>query len=184
MEHLPDEEILRRSQRDPTQFAHLMARYEEPFLRKAYSVVRNHEEAEDIVQETFTKMYLYAKRYKKQEGATFKSWAYRILMNTAFTHYQKIKRVGPRTEYMDAVEYGGAGPVLRAEEIGDASDARRVVAETIRKMPEHLGKLLALYYLEDKSYQEIAERESIPLSTLKMRLFRAKRLFKKMNDAY
>ncbi len=49
-------------------------------------------------------------------------------------------------------------------------------------MPPHLQSVLRRYYLEDKSYQTIAKEENISIPTLKMRLFRAKRLFKKINE--
>ena len=48
-------------------------------------------------------------------------------------------------------------------------------------MPEHLARVLKLYYLNDKSYADICKVEKISIPTLKMRLFRAKRLFKKMS---
>src|SRR3989344_3093502 len=87
-----DEEVLAASVAHPSLFALLVRKYEEPFLRKALSIVRAQEEAEDVVQEAFTKIYLNAAKFKKQEGASFSSWGYRILINTALTHYQKQKR--------------------------------------------------------------------------------------------
>src|SRR6185369_10862663 len=90
----PDEELLVLSLSHPSLFALLVRKYEEPFLRKARSIVHDEEEAEDIVQEAFAKIYLNAGKFKKQEGASFSSWGYRILINTALTHYQKRKRQG------------------------------------------------------------------------------------------
>ncbi len=175
---MKDEEILRRSFNDPSYFAALIERYEEAFLRAAIAITRSREEAEDILQETFTKIYTYGKRYKEQPGATFKSWAYKILINTSFTHYQRIKKKGGNVEYLDPVLYEDS-VVTEGREIATASDNKKLIEETLKKIPEHLGRLLKLYYLEDKSYNDIAEIEKISLTTLKMRLFRAKRLFKK-----
>ncbi|MEK7612146.1 MAG: RNA polymerase sigma factor [Patescibacteria group bacterium] len=180
-EHHSDEEILKLSIRDPEYFGIIVERYEMPFLKKAFDVMRNKTEAEDIVQETFTKIYLNAGRFRKQENASFKSWAYRILMNTAFTHYQKAKKSIGRTEYIDAVGYDTDAVVAPSHDVASIADAKVQVAEIIAKMPEHLGRLLKLYYLDDMSYHDIAKQENIPLSTLKMRLFRAKRIFKKMS---
>ena len=183
MDH-EDEQILYLSIKDPSHFSILIDRYETAFLKTAFGVVRSREEAEDIVQETFTKIYLNAARFKKQPDARFKSWAYKILMNTSFTHYQKLKKSGMRTEYLDQVHYDDDGDGLVAEgvDLANASDAKAAVAEVIGKMPEHLGRLLKLYYLEDKSYNDIAKIENVSMSTLKMRLFRAKRLFKKLSE--
>src|SRR3989338_6258284 len=87
-----DEEILALSVSHPSLFVLLVRAYEEPFLRKAMSIVREREEAEDIVQEAFTKIYLNAKKFKVVEGAKFSSWGSRILINPALTHYAKRKR--------------------------------------------------------------------------------------------
>ncbi len=182
MDHYEDEEILFLSLKDPSHFSVLIDRYQPSFLKTAFGVVRNRPEAEDIVQETFTKIYLNAARFKKQPDARFKSWAYKILMNTSFTHYQKLKKTGAKTEYLDQFHYDDEGEGLVAETVNlaDASDAKAAVTEVIGRMPEHLGRLLKLYYLEDKSYHDIAKAENISMSTLKMRLFRAKRLFRKL----
>ena len=60
-------------------------------------------------------------------------------------------------------------------------DAKAMVAKVVERMPEHLSKVLKLYYLEDKSYADICKIEKISTPTLKMRLFRAKRLFEKLS---
>ena len=181
--HLEDEEILKLSLDEPSYFAVLVDRYEAAFLKASFGVVRNRQEAEDIVQETFAKIYLNGKRFKKQPDARFKSWAYKILLNTSFTHYQKIKKVGGKTEFLDTLLYDeDSGPVAESADIANVSDAKAQVAEVLSRMPEHLGRLLKFYYLEDMSYQDIATREEISMSTLKMRLFRAKRLFKKLSN--
>jgi RNA polymerase sigma-70 factor (ECF subfamily) len=180
-EPLPDEEILRKSLRDPSQFKILVSRYQEPFLRKAWGIVRKQEDAEDIVQEAFVKIYRYGGNFQKRAGIQFKSWAYKILMNTAFTHYQDIKKKSSSVEYLDPVLYDeGEKPLGYTQDIAAISDARVVVKSVIAKMPEHLGRILGFYYLEDKSYKDICKLEKISMTALKMRLFRAKRLFKSM----
>ena len=98
---MSDEQVLAASLSHPSLFALLVRKYEEPFLRKAMSIVHEREEAEDIVQEAFTKIYLNAGKFKTAEGARFSSWGYRILINTALTHYQKRKREGGRVVELD-----------------------------------------------------------------------------------
>lgn len=179
-ENLSDEDILRLSLRDSSYFTILVDRYEVPFLRKALGIVKKQEEAEDIVQETLIKIYRYGPNFKKQAGIEFKSWAYKILMNTAFTHYHKLKKNWDNTEYLEAVLYEEKGPSIN-NDLAAINDAKATVSAIITKMPEHLGRLLKLYYLEDKSYKDICEIEKISITTLKMRLFRAKRLFQKLS---
>ena len=87
-----DEEILAASLNKPALFKILVDRYQEAFIRKATGILRNHEEAEDIVQETFVKIYFHGKKFKKLQGIEFKSWAYKILVNTAISRYRKISK--------------------------------------------------------------------------------------------
>lgn len=182
--NLEDEAVLKLSLKEPSYFAVLVDRYQTAFFKAAFGIVRNREEAEDIVQETFSKIYLNGSRFKRQPDARFKSWGYKILMNTSFTHYQKLKKFGGKTEYLDNYLYDDErGPAAETADLAKVSDAKAQVAEVIQKMPEHLGRLLKFYYLEDRSYQDIADKEKISMSTLKMRLFRAKRLFRKLSSA-
>lgn len=176
---MKDEEILRSSLKEPSLFEILVERYQQPLFRAAYRVVRGREEAEDIVQEAFVKIYKNADKFQKLEGIEFKSWAYKITINTAITHYRKLKRG----------EFLAEDPTLFDVPEGDnlderflAADAKVFVEEALDKMPEHLSKPLKMYYLGDQSYKAIAAAENISIPTLKMRLFRAKRLFRKLND--
>ncbi len=178
-----DEDILFLSQEDPSYFALLVTKYHEPFLRMARGITHNLEEAEDIVQEVFVKIYSNAQRFKKQEGIQFKSWAYKILMNTAFTHYQKLKKTKGNVEYLDPVLYDSDSPALSSNpDFVYNNDARASINKIIDKMPPHLGSPIKKYYFDDMSYEDIAKSEKISISTLKMRMFRAKRLFKKLTD--
>ncbi len=181
-EPIPDEEILRQSLKEPSMFKLLVDKYQEPFLRKAWGIVRKQEDAEDIVQDAFVKIYRYGKNFEKRAGIEFKSWAYKILMNTAFTHYQDIKKKSSSVEFLDPVLYDeGEKPLGYTQDLAAMSDAKQVVKQVVEKMPEHLGRILGLYYLEDKSYKDICKIEKISMTTLKMRLFRAKRLFKSLS---
>src|SRR3972149_10110456 len=89
---LTDAEVLARSQKEPDLFAILVRRYEAALLRRARTILRSPEDAEEAVQDAFTKMYLYADKYQPQEGARFSSWAYTILNRVAYTKY-RIKTV-------------------------------------------------------------------------------------------
>ena len=178
--NMRDEEILRASLREPALFEILVEKYQEPLIRAAWRVVRGREEAQDIVQEAFVKMYKNADKFEKLEGIEFKSWAYRVAINTAITHYRKLKRG----------EFLAEDPAIFQEpeaETADVrfsvvADAKAVVASVLEKMPLHLATVLKSYYLEDKSYKTIAQEEKISIPTLKMRLFRAKKIFRKFNN--
>lgn len=172
---LPDEEILRRSQAQPWLFAILVERYQDAFLRKAKSIVFNELDAEEIVQDTFTKIYINAHRYEPQSGAKFTSWAYRILMNTAFTRYQKVVKEGQRFSQLDPEfeQYIGE----RAEHTGFA-EQRDAVERVLEKLPGHFAYVLRLHYLERWSHQDIADETGERAGTIKARIHRAKAAFR------
>lgn len=176
---MKDEEILRAALDQPAMFEMLVERYQEPLMRAALRVVRNREEAEDIVQEAFVKMYKNAEKFQKLDGIEFKSWAYKVAINTAITHYRKLKRGEFSVE--DPGIYQEPGGEYMDVRVSLAADAKVAVADALGKMPSHLGSVLRRYYLEDKSYRMVAKEENISIPTLKMRLFRAKKLFRKIN---
>lgn len=173
-----DEEILTASLKKPALFKVLVYRYEEAFIRKAMGILRSQEEAEDIVQETFVKIYLHGKKFKKMENIEFKSWAYRILVNTAISRYRKISKKW-QAESLDPLDLELASEKnLSTENIVLESENRSVTAELISRLPKPLARLVSLYYIEDKSYKEIAAKESLTIPALKMKLFRAKKMLK------
>ena len=182
-EGMKDEEILKASLNEPALFEVLVEKYHEPLMRAAWRVVRGREEAEDIVQEAFVKMYKSAHKFEKYEGIEFKSWAYKVTINTAITHYRKLKRGEFLSE--DPSIYQEAGEEELADvRIFSKTDAKAAVIETLEQMPDHLRSVLQHYYMEDKSYRTIADEEGISISTLKMRLFRAKKMFKKIGGSF
>lgn len=178
-ETLADEDILARSQANPVLFALLVERYQNALFRYALGIVKNADDAEEVVQSAFTKMYLHAGTFTKQEGASFKSWAYRITFTSAISQYRKQKRLWERETALEPEHYENLG-----DEDGTMSrtDARLAVDKLLGTLPEDMVRILKKFYMEDKSYEDIALEEGIPLTTLKMRLFRARKLLK--NHAY
>jgi len=177
---LPDAEILARSQKEPNLFALLVRRYEAPLLRRARTILKSPEDAEEVVQDAFTKMYLYADKYHPQEGASFSSWAYTILNRVAYTKY-KMKSVekGKRAELLP--EHYESLPDERSEFIEDLSIRNEVLA-ALAKIPETAAKILRLQFIEGKSQEEIAELEKLSIPAVKTRIHRAKKLFKQAYD--
>ncbi len=173
-----DEEVLQLSLTHPSLFAVLVRKYEEPFMRKALSIVREFESAQDIVQEAFTKIYLNASKFKKQEGATFSSWGYRILINTALTHYMKRKRTGERVVELDD-EIWNLIPDknLRQFEKKELADE---IASVLSRMPASFAQALNAFFIEGKSQEEIAKDEGVSVGAIKTRVHRAKAEFKRI----
>ncbi len=175
-QELSDEEILARSQKEPWIYAVLLDRYQAAFLRKARSIVRNELDAEEVVQDAFTKIYMNADKFKPQEGAKFSSWAYRILMNTAFTRYQKKVKEGQRFVNIDPEYEHMVGDGIEHSALRERTDA---VEQVLGRLPGHFVYVLRLHYLERWPHQAIADETGESVGTIKARIHRAKAAFKK-----
>ena len=154
-----DEEILAASLEQPALFKVLVDRYQEAFIRKALGILKSQEEAEDVVQETFVKIYRYGGKFRKIEGIEFKSWAYRILVNTAISRYRQISKKW-QAESANPLDLELASERnLSTEDIVLESETKSIAADLISRLPKHLARLVSLYYLEDKSYKDIAKED-------------------------
>lgn len=171
-----DERVLSESQMKPWLFKILVERYQAAFTRKALSVVRNQLDAEEVVQDAFTKIYVNASKFQPQAGAKFSSWGYRILMNTAFTRYQKLVKNGQRFSNIDPELEQLFG---EAKEHTGFAEKRDGVERILERLPQHLSLVLRLHYLDRWSHQDIADKTGDNVGTIKARIHRAKAAFRK-----
>lgn len=175
-----DEEVLAASRAQPELFALLVDRYEDAFLRKAKSILYRQEDAEEMVQDAFTRIYLYGHRFKAQEGAQFSSWAYAILTRLCFTRYQKMKKERGRTTELEPETY---------ERIADTAaflddlTIRDEVLMALSRIPETAARILRLQFLEGKTQEEIAASEGLSVAAVKTRVHRAKKDFREAFSA-
>ncbi|MEN9613931.1 MAG: hypothetical protein RLZZ347_238 [Candidatus Parcubacteria bacterium] len=176
---LTDEAVLAQSVTDPNAFEILVSRYQEAFLRKLRGMRLSDESAEDIVQDAFVKIYLNAGKFKKVPGASFKSWGYRILINTALTALGKDKREKLATVDLDpeVVEQMGS-----ADSEFEKKWDKDYFLSIVSKIPVTLGRTLTLAF-EGKTAEDIAELEQTTIEAVRTRLSRAKVEFGKVRDS-
>ena len=179
---LEDEEILRRSIHNPDLFVYIVRRYEAPFMRKARKILWSKEDAEEVVQEAFTKIYINAGRFKTVEGASFKSWGYTILINTALTKYRKVTKNNQRTAQLTMEHYESLPDNNHEESFG--FEMRDAVFSVFSRMPEHMSKVLELHFIRGLPQQEIADKEGVSVGAIKTRVHRAKAHFKELAEQY
>jgi len=144
-----DEELLKRSLKNPRLFEILLNRYEEAFLRKAYYILGTREAAEDAVQDAFVKIYKNAQRFQPQPGAGFKSWGYRILVNTCYTAYKKTKGAAHfladlEPEFQELVADRGATE-RREQELN-----RDEIESLLIELSEGLSEPMRLHFIQGK----------------------------------
>ena len=174
-----DEEVLRLSKSEPEAFAVLVDRYEDALLRKARSILRSKEDAEEVVQDAFTRIYLYADRYKAQEGASFSSWAYAILTRLAFTRYRKLAKKRAARVPLDPEVFER---IPDSEHFLEDMTIRDEVLAALAKLPEQAARVLTLQFIEGKTQEEIAGETGSTVPAVKTRVHRAKKLFKEVLD--
>lgn len=165
-----DHELLLLSIQDPAIFSRIVDRYQGPFMRKAVSLIGNEQDAQDIVQDAFVKIYLNAPKFEVREGAAFSSWAYKILSNTCFSYHKKHRR------HMTLLSYDEVERAVADEEVEDTRLDNFLL--TLSRIPEGCARLLRRLVVEGKSYTELAEEEGVELGTLRVRIHRAKARFK------
>ena len=185
IKNLPDEEVLAISLVSPSAFEILVDRYQSAFLRKAGGIVKREDDAQDTVQETFVKIYLNAKKFKKEKaGDSFKNWAYKILVNCAISRYGKLKKELLVLKPLDTGDSGEkvfnlSADYAERENLETKIDNKNFVAEILEKLPNALSAILKKYFFGGKSHKEIAKEDGISVMAAKLRLFRAKKAFKK-----
>src|SRR3989338_6572681 len=169
-----DEEILVLSVEKPSVFAMLVDKYQTAFLRRARKIVGEDISA-DAVQDTFVKIYLNAKKFKKAEGASFKSWAYKILTNTCLSYAAKS---GTESKVVMNFE-----PEI-AENLPDLASRwqeklinKNEVVSVLAKMSGILLETLEDFFLKEKSQMEIALERGLSVGVVRTRLHRAKKKF-------
>jgi len=175
-ENWEDEQILTAATDQPWLFALLVQRYEAAFLRKVTGVLHNPLDVEEVVQDAFTKIYINAGTFEPQAGAKFSSWAYRILLNTAFTRYQKLVKEGQR---FSAIDPEFEQLIGESKEHVGFEEKRDGIERILNRLPGHFAQVLRLHYLERWSHKDIAEKTGENVSTIKARIHRAKAAFKK-----
>jgi len=138
----------------------------------AHWLTRNRDEAEDLVQETYTKALKGFSSFRL--GTNFRAWMFRILRNTFLTSRTGLKATmtvpldSEEEEPELAVEHETPETILIERSNG------QLVHSAIDQLPVHFREILLLCEVEEMSYQEIAETLSIPIGTVMSRLSRAR----------
>jgi RNA polymerase sigma-70 factor, ECF subfamily len=168
-----DEELVAQSiGGDVESFNQLMLRWERPIYALAYRVIGREEEARDVVQETFLRAFRGIANFRGQ--AKFSSWIYRIALNLCRDWIRRERRapITPTPEGVDLVEMAAAqGPTESIEDLVARNDMSRAVAIAMARLPEQQRTAIILKEYHGMTFQEIADLQGCPLSTVKTRLY-------------
>jgi RNA polymerase sigma-70 factor (ECF subfamily) len=168
------------------EFQALLVETLEPAYRLAVRLTGDPHDAEDLVQEAALRAYRF--RHSFQAGSSFKAWFYRIVVNHFYTSVRRRHDTASLDTLADAHEIllytrSSEAGLLPAD--GDpmtttvARMAEDDVGRALAALPEEFRTVCTLYFVDDLSYQEIAEILGVPIGTVRSRLHRGRRMLQK-----
>jgi RNA polymerase sigma-70 factor, ECF subfamily len=157
---------------DGTAFCHLVDRFQGRLFNSMLNIVGSHDEAEDVVQESFVQAYLKLDSF--QGNSRFFTWLYRIAFNNALSRQRRRR---PELSLEQSRELTGHDPEDRVEAPEEPllRDERvALVHQGLELLTAQHRHILVLREMEELSYEEIAELLAINIGTVRSRLARAR----------
>ncbi|MEA2029994.1 MAG: sigma-70 family RNA polymerase sigma factor [candidate division Zixibacteria bacterium] len=167
---------------DQNAYRDLTNRHRVAIFHIILKIVRDRETADDLVQEAFMKAFSSLASYRPEYR--FSTWLYKIAANCSidFLRKKRIKALSldqPINENSDRREYDIPDYSFHPERDLVRKEQRFSIKEAIKSLPDKYREVIIYRHQDDKSYEEIADLLSIPLGTVKARIFRARELLKK-----
>lgn len=174
-EKLSDEDLVElvRS-KDQELYRVVVERYQSRLLRFATYLIKDPDKAADVVQEAFIKAFINLKGFKTKKK--FSSWIYRIVHNEAINQIKKEKKK-ISFEENDWLKQLASKEVSMEEKLVK-KEARIMVKKCLNQLPLVYRSPLTLFYLEERSYEEISDILKIPVGTVGTRINRGKKMMK------
>ncbi len=174
---------------DESAFAEIMDRYRNPITNYLYRFLNDYEEAVDLAQETFIRVYFALERYHTQYA--FSTYIYRIATNLAISEIRRRKRRRLLSltglfqgEDSQDVEFQPPDKRILADQELVEDERSGMIARAIATLPEKYRVPVVLRDIEGKTYEEIAEIMELGLGTTKSRISRGRGLLKEKLQNY
>lgn len=164
---LTDSELVKKAQKGNVDaFSELVRRHQHRVYNLAYRYMREASRAEDMAQEAFLKGFRLLKGFRGD--CSFSTWMYKVTGSVCLTELNKRKKRG---EVELAPAHEGTYESTSAED----NDQAEIVRRCVGRLSDKYATIITLYYLEELSYEEIAQVMDIPIGTLKTWMFRARK---------
>jgi RNA polymerase sigma-70 factor (ECF subfamily) len=155
----------------------LMERYRQKVMHLAVSIVRDPALAEDLSQTVFVKAWQALSKFDGR--ASLSTWLYTITRNTCLTALERERRIVPLEDFNEVADDDGDPMLFGTAQAGVESAGQAAaeydVAKLLEKLPEPYRRVVVLFYLEDRSCEEVAELLSMPTGTVKALLHRGRK---------
>jgi RNA polymerase sigma-70 factor (ECF subfamily) len=163
-------------------FAQLVDLYKDRLYHMSYRMLSNSQEAEDVVQDAFLRVYTNLERY--DEHQKFSTWIYRIATNLCIDRLRKRKATFSLDAEMPEGEGSDWYTLMPSNEDTPEkqlllSESQAQIRESINALPEKYKSVVILRYMQDMSLQEISDVLSMPVTTIKTRLHRGREYLRK-----
>lgn len=167
---------------DQRAFAELVDIYQDKLFHMAYRMLNNRQEAEDVVQDTFLRVYKNLDRF--DETMKFSTWIYRIATNLCIDRLRRRKPVysldAESNEYEGLDGYSMIPSDNRTPESELLlSDTQRIIHQAIDSLPAKYKSVMVLRYIQDLSLQEVGDILDMPVTTIKTRVHRGREFLRK-----
>ncbi|NMO97975.1 RNA polymerase sigma factor SigW [Paenibacillus lemnae] len=167
---------------DQRAFAELLELYKDKIFHLAYRMLYNRHEAEDIVQETFLRVYKNLDRY--DEHQKFSTWIYRIGTNLCIDRLRKRKPSYSLDADMNDQEGMDGYSMIPSDDRSPESEVllsetQRIIHQAMETLPAKYKGIMILRYIQDLSLQEISEILDLPVTTIKTRVHRGREFLRK-----
>jgi RNA polymerase sigma-70 factor (ECF subfamily) len=170
MSALKDLELVELFQKgDEASFNELVKRYQEKVYWIARRFVNDHDQADDVTQEVFVKIYSALKEFRGE--SSFYTWLYRITVNVALNtlRKQRIRNFIRIDEFFETASDESEQP----DKIVEQNEQQKIIEEAISKLPEKQKAVFILRYYEELSYEEISHILKTTIGGLKANYFHA-----------
>ena len=174
--------MLKFKEGDKAAFEQLLDKYQKPVINFIYRMIQDRDEADDLAQEVFVRVYNSAKRYEPK--AKFSTWIYRITKNLCLNELRRRKRKFISLDETISTEEGELKREIASPEATspyqDTSkhELQKVVKEAIESLPANQRIAVILRRYEQLSYEDIAKTMECSVSAVKSLLSRAKESLK------
>ncbi|BBM70960.1 RNA polymerase sigma factor [Rhodothermus marinus] len=189
LQRLSDEDLMSLFQAGTVEaFDILVSRYQDPLANYLYRFLGDPKEVEDLLQETF--MRVYRNRHSYRRIAKFSTWLYTIAGNLARSEYRKRKRrrvYSLQSVNRDEEEYEVEIPdeTFAPDRHTESTIQDRYIQEALKQIPEEFREVVVLRDVQQLSYEEIAEITGLPMGTVKSRINRGRtKLQALLKDVY
>jgi RNA polymerase sigma factor (sigma-70 family) len=156
---------------DTNSFAVLVDRYKDMIFSLALKMVKNREEAEEVAQDTFIKMYSSLSKFKGD--SKFSTWIYKIAYNTCLDRLKKSKKEDSNIS-IDEFSAHLIKTMDNALSALEEKERKQTIQKCLNLLPSDENFLLTLFYFDDQNLEEIGKIMNISANNAKVKLFRSR----------